>query len=394
MPSQRLGPSGCVVLCALSVYVLAPGSGAATALAPGLVPAGGAAHAPDASRSFGSSPVSSGDAAHAPDASRSVGSIPISSGGAAHAPDASRSFGSSPVSSGDAAHAPDAPLRVRLGGPGSPVTEVPLEEYVRGAVHTEVSLGGLPRDAALRMAEVQSILARTYALANRHRHETEGFDLCATTHCQVFRTAPSDRADIESLVADAVERTRGLVVVHQGEVVNALFHADCGGATSAAETVWGGHTPPYLRGVDDPYCRKRPARPWSVTLAASEAHEALNRHPHTHVGDTLRGIEVTERDAAGRAVRIRIDGERTLSVRGETFRTALMRTLGPRAVRSTRLEIRHVGGEYVLSGTGYGHGVGVCQIGALAQARAGRAAADILAHYYPETSVVPLRGGG
>ena len=334
MPLHRLGPSSCVVLCALSVYAVAPAPGAATALAPGFVPVSGAAHPPEAD------------------------------------------------------------LRVRVGGPGSPITEIPLQDYVRGAVHTEVSLGGLPRDSAMRMAEVQSILARTYAVANRHRHEAEGFDLCATTHCQVFHTAPPDSADVENLIAEAVERTDGLVVAHQGNVVNALFHADCGGATSAAETVWGGHTPPYLRGVDDPYCQMPGPRPWSVTLEASEAHEALNRDPNTHVGNALHDIEVVERDTAGRAIRIRLDGERTTSVRGETFRTVLMRTLGPSAVRSTLLQIQHVGSDYVLSGTGFGHGVGVCQLGALAQARAGHAPADILAHYYPDTSVISLSSIG
>ena len=333
MPFNRPGPSFCLVVCALSLYALAPAPGAATALAPGLVPVLGAAHPPEAD------------------------------------------------------------LRVRLGGPGNPVREIPLEDYVRGAVHTEVSLGGLPRDAAMRMAEVQSILARTYAVSNRHRHDAEGFDLCATTHCQVFHTSPSDNAGVESLIAEAVERTRGLVVSHEGEVVNALFHADCGGATSAAETVWGGPTPPYLRGVDDPYCQMPRARPWSVTVGTSEAHEALNRDPNTHVGNVLHDIEVVERDTAGRAIRIRLDGERTTSVRGETFRSVLMRTLGP-SVRSTLLEIRHVGSEYVLSGTGFGHGVGVCQVGALARARAGHDPADILAHYYPNTSVVPLHSVG
>ena len=68
-----------------------------------------------------------------------------------------------------------------------------------------------------------------------------------------------------------------------------------------------------------------------------------------------------------------------------------MRSFGASAVRSTRLEIRNVGDAYVLSGTGFGHGVGVCQVGAMEQARAGRAPADILAHYYPNTSLAPLR---
>lgn len=333
MPFHRLEPSRRAFLCALGAYAVVPAPGAATARAPGVAPASRVAHPPDAE------------------------------------------------------------LLVRLGGPGSPVVGIALEDYVRGAIHPEVSLGGLPRDAALRMAEVQAILARTYAIANRHRHEADGFDLCATTHCQVFHDSPSDHPDVEGLIAEAVERTRGHVVVHEGEIVNALFHADCGGATSAAESVWGGHTPAYLRGVDDPYCQLPGPRPWSVTLAATEAREVLNRNRHTHVGSALHTIEVAERDTAGRAVRIRLDGERSTSVRGETFRSVLTRALGPRAVRSTRLEIELVGDDYLLSGTGFGHGVGVCQIGALAQARAGHDPGDILAYYYPDTSVVSLNVG-
>ena len=334
MPFDRSGPSRRAFLCALAACSVTPTPGAATARAPGI------------------------------------------------------------VSTSRLARSPDADLLVRLGGHGNPVVGIPLEDYVRGAVHPEVSLGGLPRDAAMRMAEVQSILARTYAVANRHRHEAEGFHLCATTHCQVFHSSPSDHAGVEDLIAEAIERTRGLVVVHDGEVVNALFHADCGGATSAAESVWGGHTPPYLRGVDDPYCQSPRPRPWSVTLPAAQAREVLNRNPNTRVGNALHAIEVAERDTAGRAIRIRLDGERSTSVRGETFRAVLARALGSRAIRSTRIEIELVGDDYVLSGTGFGHGVGVCQIGALAQARAGHDRDDILAHYYPGTSVVSLNALG
>ena len=331
MPFIRLRPSVCLVLGALGAYGALPAPGAATALVPGL-------HLlPSVERDF------------------------------------------------------DAEVRVRFGGPGSPVTAMSLEDYVHGAVHTEVSLGGLPPDAAARMAAVQAILARTYAVANRGRHAADGFDLCTTTHCQVFHMSPADDSGVERLVAEAVERTAGLVVVHEGHVVNAFFHADCGGATSSAETVWGGPAPPYLQGVHDPYCVTRQTQPWSVRLEEAEAHEALNRHPSTHVGDALHAIEVTERDAAGRATRVRIAGERTASVRGEVFRNVLTRSFGASAVRSTMLEIRNAGDAYVLSGTGFGHGVGVCQIGAMAQARAGHDPADILAHYYPDTSVVPLR---
>ncbi len=282
-------------------------------------------------------------------------------------------------------HGTDVAAHIRLGMSDGGIVRVPLEDYTVGSVLAELPLAREVRAAAGRMAMVQTILARTYALANLERHATEGFDLCATTHCQVFRPAADAPSPLRALVERAARDTRGLVVTYEGRLVQALFHADCGGATSSADSVWGGPAPPYLRGVDDAFCVMRPATPWRHTATASLVRQALNRDPRTRVGTRFVGVEVVDRDSAGRAVRVRLRGDRTTDVRAEVFRAVLTASFGPRAIKSTRFEVERDHETFVFSGTGHGHGVGACQVGVMARARTGHDPARILAHYYPGT---------
>lgn len=265
------------------------------------------------------------------------------------------------------------------------IIRLPLEDYAVGSVLAEAALARESRAAAGRMAKVQAILARTYALANLERHGTDGFDLCATTHCQVYRPATDAPPTLRVLVERAARDTRGLVVTYEGRPVQALFHADCGGATSPADSVWGGQAPPYLRGVDDAFCLLRPTTPWRHAVTASRLRAALNRDPRTRVGARFVGVEVMDRDDAGRAVRLRLRGDRTTDVRAEVFRAVLTASFGARAIKSTRFEVEQNRETIVFTGTGHGHGVGACQAGAMARARAGHDPARILTHYYPGT---------
>ena len=279
---------------------------------------------------------------------------------------------------------------IRLGTGDGDIVQVPIEDYVVGSVLAEAALARESRAAAGRMAMVQAILARTYALANLDRHASAGYDLCATTHCQVYR--PTSRAPdrLRALVEEAAQDTRGLVVTYAGRPVQALFHADCGGATSPSDSVWGGHAPPYLRGVDDAFCLTTPTLPWQHAVSASALRDALNRDRRTRVGSSLASIAVIDRDDAGRAVRLRLRGDQTTEVRAGVFRDVLMASLGARAIKSTRFDVRQDHGMFVFNGTGHGHGVGACQTGAMARARAGHDAARILAHYYPGTRLQHL----
>ena len=276
-------------------------------------------------------------------------------------------------------------LRIRLAN--GRVANLKMDDYVSGAVLAEAALRGLDPQTAAAVAEVQAIVSRTYALANRQRHAHEGFDLCATTHCQVYRPVSSWPAPLAQMATSAAQSTSGAVITYAGRPINAVFHADCGGHTSAAATAWRGDSPPYLRGLPDGYCARDGSAPWRAEVSVSAVRRALNRDDATSIGRRLDAVEVTERDAAGRAVKVTLRGARTVAVRGEQLRSAINAGLGEHAIRSTRFNVRRSGRALLFEGRGFGHGVGLCQTGTMARARSGHSPLDIIAHYYPGTAV-------
>lgn len=265
------------------------------------------------------------------------------------------------------------------------VRDVPLEQYVEATVLSEVNLDPSDEPLAERLFEVQAIISRTYAVANAGRHGREGFDLCSTTHCQLYEPARLQTSRWAAAAHLAARRTAGDLVWFSGQAANAVFHADCGGHTSDAVAVWGGTGVPYLIAAPD-ICSAGHSD-WALDVRATAVRDALNGDARTQVGATLDGIEVAGRDAAGRAELITLRGSRTFVIRGEVFRDAMTRALGMRSLKSTLFSVKRVGDRFVFSGRGYGHGVGLCQAGALARIRGGASAADVLHHYFPGTRI-------
>jgi len=267
------------------------------------------------------------------------------------------------------------------------VLRLELETYVAGCVDAEIGRLDLDAASAARVRRVQAVLCRTYALANLGRHAAEGFDLCATTHCQMFRRLPPESLSAR-LAQQAATDTAGLTLVFNGQPIQALFHAHCGGRTSAADRVWGGRPLPYLTSVADPTCETLPA--WRSTLERERLRQALHANEKTDTGSRLDGVEVAGRDPVGRATAVTLSGARTRTVTGEAFRQAVSDALGARALRSTWFVVLRHGEDFVFDGRGSGHGAGLCQAGAIARARAGQSEAAILAYYFPGTQLVRL----
>ena len=289
-----------------------------------------------------------------------------------------------------AAPVANVPRTITVRAAGRIVT-VLFEDYVAGTAISEVTpVGETPRTVE-RVYEVQTIVARTYALTHLGRHRAEGFDLCDTTHCQVYEPARLGASRFTADVRRAAAQTAGEVILYGTRPIDALFHADCGGHTSSPEQVWGTTPLPYLRPEPD-RARALTHRSWTVTLTREQLRVALNADPRTAVGKTLKSLDADPLDSSGRIAGVRIAGDRQLDIRGDDFRAILNRTLGPKTVQSTRFSIRSTGTTYVLTGTGYGHGIGLCQQGALARARLGTPADTILAGYFPGTAVTRLGG--
>jgi stage II sporulation protein D len=279
-------------------------------------------------------------------------------------------------------------LRVQVReGTALVVREVPLEDYVAITALSEVHPEPNEDGVAERLFEVQAVMARTYAVSNRGRHAKDGFDLCSTTHCQLYEPARLKTSRWASVVRDAVAKTAGELIWFADAPARAVFHADCGGHTSDAAAVWGGRAPAYLSGRRDSGPAGAAHTEWTFETRTAALRAALNADPRTAVGARLDRIEIAGRDGAGRAEKILLRGSRTFVVRGEIFREVLTRALGVKTVRSTLFSVRKTRDMFVFSGKGFGHGVGLCQSGALARLKAGASPDEVLAHYFPGTTL-------
>jgi stage II sporulation protein D len=281
-----------------------------------------------------------------------------------------------------------AQMRVRAAGK---IVDVPIEEYVLGSVLAEVSPVGERAATIETVFEVQAIVARSYAASHLGRHGAEGFDLCDGTHCQLYEPQRIARSTFAAAARRAVERTAGVVLTYNDQPVEALFHADCGGRTASADDVWGGAAIPYLLSEPDSLPSVK-HRSWQVALSASQLLSAMTGDARAKLGRTLDKVRIARRDASGRATFVELDGDRSQLLRGEEFRALVNQRFGGRMLQSTRFTVRETAGTYVFDGTGYGHGVGLCQLGALNRARRGDSVGDIVRAYFHGAQVVKIAG--
>jgi SpoIID/LytB domain protein len=297
------------------------------------------------------------------------------------------------------------------------VNAVPLETYLRGVVPHEVGPG-----APFAAMAAQAILARTYALKNLHRFQVDDYHLCANTHCQVYKglTGTHPRAD------EAVRQTSGLVLTYNGKLVDAVYSSSNGGISAGFEEVWDGEPRPYLRPRAD--IAHQPAQPfdlrresdfkafleqregfheagvsrlfrWEFSQSLAELNAQL-RAAQEYLGiplpewTTIQGLQVLERSVSGRVQALQVDLETPQGSHSLVLRKDQVRLAFPRLYSTLfRVEPLKQGKElagYRFIGGGFGHGVGMSQYGAYTLARRGLNAAQILAFYYPGTTLTKL----
>jgi stage II sporulation protein D len=288
--------------------------------------------------------------------------------------------------------------------------EIDVESYLAGVVPGEV-----PDSFAAEAQKALAVAARTYTISSLGKHAAEGFDLCDGTHCQMYigvlPWAPQAKR--------AVQQTRGLLVWHGETPVRTFYSADCGGRTTNNEDVRIADVPldplPYLRGIADrpgprgpDFCAASRHHQWTRALSHAQLEARLNRRAATRIG-RLTGVRFVAYDTSGRVKTVRLQGiglppgvsrasfigpppPVVREVDGWTFR----RSVGWRVLKSTMVRVRHPAPDrYEFCGRGYGHGIGLCQIGAngMASAPYGCGFRRILAHYYPGAEVGPLSRG-
>ena len=254
---------------------------------------------------------------------------------------------------------------IRIGALASDghVTVLPLEVYVARVLAGE----GEPR-AASAAQQALAIAIRTYAMANLDRHGRDGYDLCDTTHCQVPRPAtPASRR--------AALATAGTMLTWRGAAAAVFYSASCGGRSEEASQIWPGVHLPYLTSHADDVHRDDP--PWAVELRLRDVQQALGRAGFA--GDRLRDLSIESRNESGRVSRLHLKGLKPDTIAGDQFRAAV----GAVALRSTAFSLTRHGDRVAFTGRGFGHGVGLCVIGAGHRATRGESVTAILAQYYP-----------
>jgi len=276
-----------------------------------------------------------------------------------------------------------------------------LEDYLRGVVPLEIGKRAPGEEAAVA---AQAVAARSYAYTHLLNSPTRPYDMLATVMDQVY-----GGADAETTISDAaVMATSGLVLRYGGRIVNAPYHSTCGGQTAAASEVWRTDDEPYLVSVSDRipgtdryYCDIAPRFEWERTFTRDLLRNDLDRYLATYATvprggpGVPRQIEVEHLTPSGRVQSLVITTDRgRYTLRANDIRFVL-RTAGGEILNSTYFSVRtERDGDGRVSrlevqGHGYGHGVGMCQWGAIGRARAGQDFRTILATYYPGTEVAP-----
>lgn len=312
------------------------------------------------------------------------------------------------------------------------VNLVPLETYLRGVVPHEIGY-----QAPYAAVQAQAILARTYALASRHRFAVDNYQLCSTTQCQVYRGLE----DTSALADRAIAETRGLVLTYNNKVIDALYSSTTGGMTANYNDLWDGRSRPYLKTVLD-------ALPVSVppNLATEEKFQAFIkqttgfnedgwRHLRWRVDSSMaeiattvreflrlsgdqdtkfnevKSLRITERSPSGRVLKIAVETDTktiflekdeiidALYAPNSTFFTIEPLTQEPPSDPKRRRPVNITANKpsnnlikgYSFVGGGLGHGVGMSQTGSYRLARMGWSYQQILNFYYTNVKLQPLK---
>lgn len=297
-------------------------------------------------------------------------------------------------------------------GTETAVNIIDLEEYLCSVISSEMSANSpmellkahavISRSWALRAIEANRVTAGKIQSSVYEQNGHIGFDVCADDHCQRYEGL----GRMNNRAVEAVRATKGEVLSYGDEICDCRFHKCCGGKTEEFETCWEDKHVPYLESVDCPFCapdylkdktalrqslndydlETNDYHDWSVTYSASELRQIILDKSHIDFGE-IRDLIPLKRGKSGRIYELEIVGTLRRQVIGKEL--TIRRWLSPSCLKSSWFDIQKTLGSrlstFDLEGHGWGHGVGLCQIGAATMAIEGYSYCDILAHYYPGT---------
>ncbi len=250
------------------------------------------------------------------------------------------------------------------------VNHVEIEDYIAGVIESEAG-----SSEPLEYYKIQAIISRTYALSHLYKHAEEGFNLCDQVHCQVYKS----RVMHNNEIITATKATEGLVLVDSDiNLITASFHSNCGGQTTNSADVWSKQLP-YLCSVTDTFCLNQPHATWKKEIPKAKWLTYLENKYNYPTDDSVEYQKALFFKQEFR------DPYFADSIQLKEIRTDWH-------LRSTYFDIsdNNIDNSIVLSGKGFGHGVGLCQEGAMRMAELGYDYLKILRFYYKEVHLINL----
>lgn len=276
------------------------------------------------------------------------------------------------------------------------INVLPVEDYLKGVVPHEI--GKL--DASMFEAlKVQAVAARTYAYHHFNSRASLGFDVYATVQDQVYNGSAGEAP----LPSAAIDSTVGIVLTYNGNFIEAYYHSTCGGHTEGVE-VWGLSPVPYLqsqndmKNADSAWCESSSYSTWKKAYSEKELVSIFKKNlkESRAVGKSnfsgIQQIEIKSTFPGGRVNELEVlTNKGVFTVKGD--RTRWLFQEGSKILPSAKFKIEKNGKVWVIDGSGFGHGIGMCQMGARARAKAGQSFKEILEAYYPGATLQCISSG-
>lgn len=269
-----------------------------------------------------------------------------------------------------------------------------MENYLLSVISSEMK-----SSSSLELLKAHAVISRSWLLARMEERKSGGaaphreFDVCADDHCQRYQGLAMA---VGESVRRAIDQTWGQVLRYRGALCDTRYSKCCGGRTELYSTCWEDKDFPYLQSVEDRFCdcehseilpqvlndydmRTMDFHDWTVRYSREELSTLVHRRTGVDYGEIL-SLEPVERGPSGRIKYLRINGTKHSAVIGKEL--AIRRALSETHLKSSAFEVTVDGDFFVLRGRGWGHGVGLCQIGAAVMASEGYDYRQILSHYY------------
>ena len=283
-------------------------------------------------------------------------------------------------------------IRNNPDGSQTAINTIDLEDYLCSVISSEMSA-----NSPMELLKAHAVISRSWAMRAMQKPNHEGYHVCADDHCQRYEglRRMNERA------VEAVRATRGQVLMYGNEICDCRYYKCCGGRTEIWRTCWEDIDVPYIQSVTCDYCKSpspkvlrlvlndydqetKDFRDWTVTYTDAELDEIVNSK-HPGIGHVI-ALEPLHRGASGRIDSLHIIGSDRTEVIGKELN--IRYALSKKCLYSSWFEVSHADGVWTLTGHGWGHGAGLCQIGAAVMASEGHKYEEILSYYYPNTQLM------